>query len=320
MINRTIRATWGLASGDILDVWAPVTTAPTSFAYVYPANPSVGSFQNNGNINVQGMFEENRITSTAGVGRNAYYPDPDGIVRRANGAFAQVNINDGLPLLTGNTASRPVMLHRPFRSVGELGYCFRDLPWKDVDFFTPESGDAGFLDAFSVEDGLIVEGRVNLNTRQPLVLQALLSGALKSESATTTVATGEASSLAASLRAVTSATPLFNRADLVSRFTSSLETDTRFPAATYPRLALSTASDNRIAAQRTAIVRALADAADTRTWNLLIDVIAQNGKFPKTATSLDQFVVDGQRHYWLHIALDRHTGQVVSRSLEPVNE
>ena len=42
----------------------------------------------------------------------------------------------------------PIMLNRPFRNVAELGYAFRDLPWKTVDFFTDKSADAGLLDIF----------------------------------------------------------------------------------------------------------------------------------------------------------------------------
>ena len=29
-----------------------------------------------------------------------------------------------------------------------MGYVFRDLPWKNLDFFTPESADAALLDLF----------------------------------------------------------------------------------------------------------------------------------------------------------------------------
>jgi hypothetical protein len=49
----------------------------------------------------------------------------------------------------------------------------------------------------------------------------------------------------------------------------------------------------------------------TRTWNLLIDVIAQTGKYvPGTTPPFDdsnanKFVVEGEKRYWLHIALGR---------------
>jgi hypothetical protein len=31
-------------------------------------------------------------------------------------------------------------------------------------------------------------------------------------------------------------------------------------------------------------------------------------------------VVEGERRYWLHVAIDRYTGQVVDKQLEVVNE
>ncbi|MEJ0001550.1 MAG: hypothetical protein WDO13_21905 [Verrucomicrobiota bacterium] len=68
------------------------------------------------------------------------------------------------------------------------------------------------------------------------------------------------------------------------------------------------------------VPRALAEPANTRTWNLLIDIIAQSGQYPRTASSLDNFVVEGERRYWLHLAIDRYTGQIVDKQLEVVNE
>ncbi|HSI86160.1 MAG TPA: hypothetical protein VK970_20410, partial [Candidatus Methylacidiphilales bacterium] len=72
--------------------------------------------------------------------------------------------------------------------------------------------------------------------------------------------------------------------------------------------------------RREAAVRALADAADTRTWNLMIDVIAQAGRYPPNAQSLNNFLVEGERRYWLHVAIDRYTGKVVAQQLEAVYE
>ena len=46
----------------------------------------------------------------------------------------------------------------------------------------------------------------------------------------------------------------------------------------------------------------------TRTWNLFIDVIAQTGRYaPGTAnvTDANKFIVEGEKRYWLHIALGR---------------
>jgi hypothetical protein len=55
------------------------------------------------------------------------------------------------------------------------------------------------------------------------------------------------------------------------------------------------------------IARALAEVGQARTWNLMIDVIAQTGKYKPNAQDLtgSNFVVEGEKRYWLHIALGR---------------
>jgi hypothetical protein len=68
------------------------------------------------------------------------------------------------------------------------------------------------------------------------------------------------------------------------------------------------------------VARALAEITQTRTWTLMIDVIAQSGRYPPTAGSLSDFVVEGEKRYWLHIAIDRFTGQVIDQQLEEVFE
>jgi hypothetical protein len=191
----------------------------------------------------------------------AYYADADGVVRRAAGAYVPVGTNTsgsspvGLPtagiqgypnqpasLVTPSTAtpftqsqSRPLLLHRPFRTVAELGYVFRDLPWKNLDFFTPESGDAALLDLFCINEvdnaqGL-VSGKVNLNTRQAPVLAAIVSGAYVDDPKVTNTTVGSlsptlASSIATALTARTSGTtnygPLQNPSELVGKWQSAV--------------------------------------------------------------------------------------------------
>ena len=56
---------------------------------------------------------------------------------------------------------------------------------------------------------------------------------------------------------------------------------------------------------RDTIARALSEVVQTRTWGLLIDLVAQTGHYPPNAQSLDDFVVEGEKHYWLHVAIDR---------------
>ena len=55
------------------------------------------------------------------------------------------------------------------------------------------------------------------------------------------------------------------------------------------------------------IARTLAEIGQTRTWSLMIDVIAQTGKYaPGTTDFTDptKFICPGQKAIWLHIGLD----------------
>jgi hypothetical protein len=71
------------------------------------------------------------------------------------------------------------------------------------------------------------------------------------------------------------------------------------------------------------IARALAEVGQTRTWNLMIDVIAQTGQYTSDATNVSQankFIVMGEKRYWLHVALDRDDGTVLGSQLEELTE
>jgi len=52
----------------------------------------------------------------------------------------------------------------------------------------------------------------------------------------------------------------------------------------------------------------------------MIDLVAQAGRYRRGESSLDHFVVDGERRYWLHVAIDRYTGEIVDKQLELVEE
>jgi hypothetical protein len=71
---------------------------------------------------------------------------------------------------------------------------------------------------------------------------------------------------------------------------------------------------------RELVIRAFSDACQTRTWNLMIDVVAQSGRYPPNASTLAGFLVEGEQHYWVHVAIDRFTGQVIDKQIEVVNE
>jgi hypothetical protein len=285
-----------------------------------------------------------------GTNCNAYYADPDGVVRSADCDRQNTATGDGCELYHGNEADvdpaapsqyipvvqnggaqprRPVILNRPLRSVGELGFADRDLPFKTLDFWSRTSADGALLDLFSVSDEpAVVAGQMNPNSAPPPVLRAILGGAAKSDSLGVQISGSEAQMIATAMATDISGPngPYANRADLASRLGPLISgtsgnvvfNTTKTSAANYsPNWA------NKAYAE--APVRALADVTNTRTWNLMIDVVAQTGRFapdsPSTSAALNSsFIVQGERHYWLHIAIDRYTGKVVDQQLEPVYE
>jgi hypothetical protein len=52
----------------------------------------------------------------------------------------------------------------------------------------------------------------------------------------------------------------------------------------------------------------------------MIECNRTSGRYPSTATGLANFVVEGEKRYWLHIAIDRFTGEVIDQQLEAVYE
>jgi hypothetical protein len=225
------------------------------------------------------------------------------------------------PLLPSNSADRPLILagafqNGVFQSVAELGHVFRDQPWKTLTFTTASpnstsrSADAGLLDVFTLHESAVEAGKTSLNTKQPLVLKAILSGAIKRLAGSSSdlvsadqVDDGNGHGIVPALLNLTATQPMVNKPELV----------TRLAASSYV-----TGLGNKEA--RECVLRAFSDACQTRTWNLMIDVIAQSGRYPSNANSLAGFVVEGEQHYWVHVAIDRFTGQVLDRQIEVVTE
>jgi len=306
-----------------------------------------------------------RRFSTAGGGNNIYFPatlcinnaassstrtsyaDGDGVIRPADATNTEApatgsTTGSWTPYYATSTDPtstdyHPIMLNRPFRNVGELGYVFRDLPWKTLDFFTDQSADAGLLDIFTINDGsplfdtstppniigmavpTTVAGKVNLSSTQAADLQPVLAGTILDEINSTTVnktGTGatDAPVLAANIVSATSTTPMQNKSELLTR--------SGLPILILPVPGAGAAAHNqRVKAMREGVARTVSSVAQTRVWNLLIDVVAQTGHYKPNATSLqNDFVVEGEQHYWLHVAIDRFTGQVLDRRVEVANE
>jgi hypothetical protein len=71
---------------------------------------------------------------------------------------------------------------------------------------------------------------------------------------------------------------------------------------------------------RESAIRALSASGQTRVWNVMIDVVAQTGEYPSNASTFDQFSVQGEQRYWIHLAIDRLTGQIIDKQVEVVKE
>ena len=229
------------------------------------------------------------------------------------------------PLPTGMSPTPPpaiptyAMLNRPFRNVGEFGYAFRAASGptptpspnpRTLDFYAAGSPDAPMLDLFTYNSASIRSGIVNLNTQDIPVLTAILTGAFQTEQnigpspSPSPVASPAAKTAAINIANATTTQPALSRAE-ITRLASVV---------THP---LFTASEET----RETIARALVEVTQTRTWGLLIDVITQTGRYPPGTTDLtQQFVVEGEKRHWLHIAIDRFTGEIIDEQLEAVNE
>jgi Tfp pilus assembly protein PilX len=209
------------------------------------------------------------------------------------------------------------MLQRPFQNVGELGYAYNPVtPGTTVNFYTSGSSDAALLDFFTYNTTAntatynlpypLRGGPVNINTRNSAVIAAILKSALPNEPPTTAGVPSSAATPAATLiAAATNAQPAISRRDIA-------------------RLAFAVGiTIGSTEEQKETVARALSDTTQTRTWGLLIDVIAQSGRYAPDATSVSQankFIVEGEQHYWVHVAIDRFTGQVIDKQIEVVNE
>jgi hypothetical protein len=220
-----------------------------------------------------------------------------------------------------------VMLNRAFRNVGELGYAFKASASatptpspnpKTIDFSTATSTDAPLLDLFTYNTATMRAGTVNLNTENPAVIAALLKSTITAEPSASPLG------LTAANNAAASPTPGANIGVIANATTGSEGTLIKAALGRQDIARLVAAAGNFISSateeQKETIARALGETTQTRTWGLLIDVIAQSGRYPPTAGALSDFVVEGEKRYWLHVAIDRFTGEVIDQQLEEVFE
>lgn len=373
-------------------VMSSLNTGPTAPNW-FPGNSNSvvrpGMFvQNNPNITNSSDSRFNNDPQ-APTFTKQYFADDDGVVRRGMSAFVpfgnsipavtpSANNPSGIPMQpayafdsagfasaisSGNDNSneylgRPVMLNHPFRSVAELGVVFSGIPWRNLDCSTPESGGVALMDVFCINDTsdslALIAGKVNLNTRQIPVLQAILAGAYKDEFnfsnslvnsliSSNPLASAMAQALVARTHGATASTgPLMNISELVGKWylqnnvtgTSYINGSASFVGfsddqtsattndvtAVLNNASIGTDPELRVQRLRDATIRALSSSGQTRVWNLMIDLVVQSGRFPSNASGFGNFMVDGEVHYWIHLAIDRLTGQVIDRRVETLKE
>jgi len=307
---RTLRfGVWGNAanqSGAAADYTTGVLTTLETPAGVYETIPTaITALRPNGS-KFASATSANLYLYANNVDSTVHYTDLDTLQRRGD-----IISGTTTAMLPTDVADRPQILNRPFQSVAELGQVFRDQPWKTLDFTTASSPDVGLLDVFTLHESGSDAGKTSLNTRYKSVLKAILSNAttrLTDPTGATLINSAPGDPLDAIVNAlynITSANPMIRKTELLTNASFNNTVNTAL-------------GGNKEA--RELVMRAFSDACQTRTWNLLIDVIAQSGRYPPNANSLIGFVVEGEQHYWVHVAIDRFTGQVIDKQIEVVNE
>jgi hypothetical protein len=151
-------------------------------------------------------------------------------------------------------------------------------------------------------------GIVNLYTRNAPVLAAILAQTLQTDAAANF---NPPSPVVSQSQAMTAANAIVTETQNILAGGGSwpvTQTDmTRAIAARLAEKGGTAISPAWTKEQKQSIARALAEVGQTRTWNLFIDVIAQTGRYQPDSPDLtgSHFVVEGEKRYWLHIALGR---------------
>ena len=166
--------------------------------------------------------------------------------------------------------------------------------------------DPALLDFFTYNTAPVRSGIVSLNTRQPPVLAAILKGAIFNKNnndadyTSGVVGMPGVNTPGANLDATNAANSIVNAADHPHALSRADIARLASAVTTSPFTSDEEARDT--------IARALSEVVQTRTWGLLIDLVAQTGHYTPNATGLDDFIVEGEKRYWLHVAIDRFEG------------
>ncbi|MEM9400735.1 MAG: hypothetical protein AAF984_11055, partial [Verrucomicrobiota bacterium] len=266
--------------------------------------------------NAKNLVLENMI---GGNFDELHFADPDGVTRipdaalnEAGNPYSETNYTD--PTHPG----RPLVLNRPFRSVGELGYVFRDVPWKTLDLHNENSGDAKLVDLFAVRyEPPVSRGRLNLTSlkkrwgNDTSILEAILQGAgreMSLDDPTTDTIDGDLSSLAATLK---------TQLDTIDDFDAIMEALGHSNIQTnIDELAQGEISGSQFSkSRREFLARALFDSVQDSTWNFMVDIIAQSGQ-----QLGNRFIAQAEKRAWLHVAIDKENGKIIDRKIEYITD
>jgi hypothetical protein len=317
----------------------------------FPANPDFFQIINYATNEAVGVNDPNRIQNTFNIGAalidlydgdDLDDPDPNfpgpiantiTIIDYGGASYAygieamsydDPNFNLQRPPLAPNPLSlgvpaNYVLLNRRFENAGEFGYAYNPastLPSKTLDFASATSHDRAILDFFTYNEASPRAGIVNLNTRNGPVLASIIRGAWVHDPGAEATPPPDPAYLVSQTDALTAAqaivqettnTPALTRADVARLAAAAASALHQVPGASEDE-------------KKQTIARALADTGQARTWNLMVDVIAQTGHYGPNAQDLTAFIPEGEKRYWLHIALDRDDGTVLGTQLEEVIE
>jgi hypothetical protein len=233
----------------------------------------------------------------------------EAITASTNPYNPSTGIQDPITGLTKTTPTfTPITLDHAFTTVGEFEYGLRpEFPSNRFQRlnFNGATSNASVLDFFTynpVGHAYPRLGIANLNTKNEAVMAAILQSALKrdvDQSALPNpfpiVSSSEAALAAHDIVMATAGEPAVNRADIGGL--------TGVAAARIGNPTGCTGECQEKVPE--AIARALSELGQARTWNLMIDVIAQTGRYAPNAQALTDFTLEGEKRYWLHIALGR---------------
>ncbi|MES2310348.1 MAG: hypothetical protein V4507_15955, partial [Verrucomicrobiota bacterium] len=212
------------------------------------------------------------------------------------------------PYRPNEQSYRPIVLDRPFNSVGELGYIYRDMPWKSLDMFTTNSADMVLLDLFDTyEHPRVVGGKVSWNVPYPEIWKTLVIGADRVYGASNpqTISENEASSIAQTIfqSYAGKANVIVSRSDMIRSIANTNVNET-WPIFKH---------------HREAVVRQIAEVGQSSTINLMMDLVVEDGKtriISQQQTPI--FVPQGRRRFWVSVALDRLTYKIIDMQIEEV--